>query len=342
MRSELMKSLGFDLCHGDGQFLPTVDGTAKIAMDAALTTVANVQTPALFATYYSPEIVEILQAARNSTKVFSEEKRGDWKDAQSMFPAVEHVGQTTGYTDFGRGPVSDANIEMIVRDTYRFQTFIQCGDLEQDLAAAQKINLLKEKQTAAARAIEIDANQFNLFGVEGLTIYGLLNDPALPAALSPATVNTSTTAWAEKNAVQIYEDVLSMFNQIAGASGGYVDFSAPLKLVVPPSILGLLAKTTDLGVAPVLQTLKGYFPNLEILALPQLEDEEGVCTAMLVCTEVAGQATGKYGFLEKLKTYPVLVEHSSLSQKWASSTTGFLLFRPFAIARMTGIQASDD
>ena len=91
--------------------------------------------------------------------------------------------------------------------------------------------------------------------------------------------------------------------------------------------------------APVLQTLKGFFPNLEILALPQLEDEDGVCTAMLIATEVAGKPTGKYGFLEKLKTYPVLVEHSSLSQKWASSTTGFLLFRPFAIARMTGIQA---
>ena len=339
MRSETMKTLGFDLCDGKGRFLPTQGELPKIAMDAALTTVANVQTPALFATYYSPEIVEILQAPRNSTKIFTEEKRGDWKDAQTMFPAVEHVGQTTGYADFGRGPTSEANIEQIVRDTYRFQTFIQCGDLEQDIATAQKINLLNEKQTAAARAIEIEANNYNLFGVDGLTIYGLLNDPALPAALSPATVDTSTTAWAEKDANQIYNDILSMFNQIAGDSGGYIDFDAQLKLVVPPSILGQLAKTTTLGIAPVLQTLKGFFPNLEILALPQLEDEDGVCTAMLIATEVAGKPTGKYGFLEKLKTYPVLVEHSSLSQKWASSTTGFLLFRPFAIARMTGIQA---
>lgn len=340
MRSELMKRLGFDLCSGKGRFLPTEGETPRIAMDAALQTTAGVLTPALFATYYSPEIVEILQAPRLSTEIFPEEKRGDWKDTQTMFPAVEHVGQTTAYADFGRGPVSEANIEQVMRDTYKFQTFIQCGDLEQDIAAAQRINLLSEKQTAAANAIDIDSNSFNLFGVEGLTIYGLLNDPALPAALSPATVDTKT-AWADKDANAIYNDILSMFNQIAAAANGYINFSAPLKLVVPPSILGQLAKTTTLGVAPVLQTLKGFFPNLEILALPQLEDEDGVCTAMLVATEIAGKPTAKFGFLEKLKTYPVLVEHSAMSQKWASSTTGCLLFRPFAIARMTGIQATD-
>lgn len=338
-RSDLMKQLGFDLCQGKGRFLPTVGDTPNIAMDAALQTVANVQTPALFATYYSPEIVEILQAPRNSTEIFSEEKRGDWKDVQTMFPVVEYVGQTTAYTDHGRGPLSDANVEQVIRQTYKFQTFVQIGDLEQDLAAAQKINLLASKQRAAANAIEIDANNFNLFGVEGLTIYGLLNDPALPSALSPANVG-GKTAWADKDANQIYNDILTMFNQISAASNGYVNFNSELKLVVPPSIMGQLAKTTSLGIAPVLQTLKGFFPNLTILSLPQLQDEEGVCTAMLIATSIAGQPTAKYGFLEKLKTYPVLVEHSSMSQKWASSTSGCLIFRPFAIARMTGIQSA--
>lgn len=340
MRSANMRALGLDLCGGTGRFLPTVGDSPRIAMDAALQTAANVQTAALFATYYSPEIVEILQAPRNSTQIFGEEKRGDWKDVQTMFPAVEIVGQTTAYSDFGRGPTSEANFEQVTRDTYKFQTFIQIGDLEQDLAAAQKINLLSEKQRAAATAIEIDANGYNLFGVEGLTIYGLLNDPALPAALSPATVDTDKTAWADKDANQIYNDILSMFNQISAAANGYVDYSTPMKLVVPPKIMGLLAKTTTLGIAPVLQTLKGFFPNLEILSLPQMEDEDGVCSAMLIATEVAGKPTAKFGFLEKLKTYPVLVEHSSMSQKWASSTTGCLLFRPFAIARMTGLQKS--
>lgn len=338
-RSETMRRLGFDLCQGRGRFLPTQGDKAILAMDEALQTVANVTTPQLFATYYSPEIVEILQAPRNSTEIFTEEKRGDWKDSQTMFPAVEYVGQTTAYTDFGRGVTSDANIEQVARDTYKFQTFIQIGDLEEDLASAQKINLLAEKQRAGALAIEIDANEYNLRGVSGKTIYGLLNDPALPAALSPANVG-GQTAWATKGAVGVYNDILAMFNQISAAANGWVDFNTRLVLVVPPAIAGALAQVTELGVAPILQNLKGYFPNLRIVTLPQLTDEEGVCTAMLIAEEIAGRPTGKFGFLEKLKTYPVLVEHSSMSQKWASSTTGCLLFRPMGVATMTGIQSA--
>lgn len=339
-RNTKLRMLGYDL--NGGKILPTVGNTPRIAMDAALQTAQNIALPQMFATFYSPEVVEVLQAPLQSTAIFSEEKRGDWKDTTTMFPAVEYIGQTTAYTDFGRGPLSDANIENITRDTYKFQTFIQCGDLEQEITAAQKINLLSEKQNAAARTIQIDANNYNLFGVEGLSIYGLLNDPALPAAISPSTVDTSVTAWEDKTAVQIYNDILSLFNQLSADSAGYINFSSKLKLCVPPRIMGVLAKATDYGIAPTLEVLKGYFPGLEIVSLPQLEDDEGVCTAMLVATEVAGKPTAKFGFLEKLKTYRVVLEHSSMSQKWASSTTGCLLFRPFAIARMTGIQKSED
>ncbi len=341
---EKLRRLGFDL--GGGKLLPTQGDTAKIAMDAALQTTANVNVPALFSTFYSPEVVEILQAPMLSTQIFGEEKRGDWKDTQTLFPVAEYVGRTTAYTDFGRGPTSDVNVDMCVRDTYKFQTFIQCGDLEQELTAAEKLNLLSMKQEAAARAIQIDQNLFNFYGVAGKTIYGLLNDPALPAAITPASISTgassTSTAWEDKTGVQIYNDILALFNQIAGASAGYIDFNSPLKLCVPPSIFAYLAKVTDLGVAPVLQTLKGFFPNLEILSIPQMEDEDGVCTAMLIAPEVAGKKTAAFGFLDKLKTYRVVLEHSSMSQKWGSSTTGCLLFRPFAIARMTGIQKSED
>ena len=181
---EKLRALGFDL--GGGRLLPTVGDTPKVAMDAALQTAANVTVPALFATYYSPEVVEILQSPTLSTKIFGEEKRGEWKDLQTMFPAVEYVGQTTAYSDFGRGMLADVNIENVVRDTYRNQVFIQCGDFEEELVAAQKLNLLSEKQKAAARTLQIDSNLFNFYGVDGLSIYGLLNEPALPAAITPS------------------------------------------------------------------------------------------------------------------------------------------------------------
>lgn len=341
---EMLHKMGYNL--KGGRFLPTVGDTTQIAMDAALQTVANVQVPQLFATWYSPEVVEILQAPTNSTEIFAEEKRGDWKDTVTMFPVAEYVGKTTPYTDFGRGVTSEANLEFAQRDTYKFQTFIQCGDLEQELTAGAKINLLSEKQNAAARAIALDSNAFNLYGVAGMNIVGLLNDPALPAAIDPASVSDgssgTTTGWANKTAVQIYNDVLAMFNQVSKLANGYVKFNTPMILAVPPSVQGDLAKVTDLGVAPNMEALTKYFPNLKIVVLPQLEDEDGVASAMLIVPEIAGQKTGCFGFLEKLRASRVVLEHTSMSQKWSSSTTGALIFRPFAVATMTGIQAYAD
>lgn len=338
---EALRRLGIDL--NGGRLLPTVGDTAQIAMDSALTTVANVSIPTLFATYYSPEIVEILQAPTQSTKIFGESKRGDWKDTHTMFPVAEHIGQVTAYGDFNRGLVSDANIENVVRETHMFQTVIQCGDLEHERMAAQKINLLAQKQEAAARALSIASNNYNFFGVKGKTIYGLLNEPNLPDAIAAPKVpngKDGTAAWEDKSATQIYNDVLILFNQIADASGGIVTMDNKFKLLVPPALMGHLAKVTDFGVSPM-QVLKSYFPNLEVVSVPQLFDQ-GVAMAMLIATEVDGKKTAEFGFTEKLKTGRVIQDLSYISQKWASSTTGFLLFRPFAIASMLGIQKNTD
>lgn len=333
---EKLRALGlaFD---GRVRMLPTIGETSQIAMDAALQTVANVNTPEMFATFVSPEVVEILVSPMRSEEIFSSTKRADWPDQKTMFQAVEFIGQTTEYSDFGRGVLSDANIEQCVRDTHRFQTFIQCGDLEQDMVAKQKINLLQQKQKAAALALKIEMNNANFFGVSGKSIYGLLNDPALPAAITPATVDGSKVKWEDKGANDIYNDLLALVTQISEASDGLVDFQSDFKLLVPPSVYANLAKITELGIAPILEVLKRHFPKLEILAVPQMEDEDGVCKAMLIATDLMGTPTGTFGFSEKLKTFRVMLEHSSISQKWASGTTGFLLFRPFCIATMQGI-----
>lgn len=340
---DTLKSKGFSF-YGQARVLPTTkDG--RIAMDAAipLVTAPNTTVPQMFETYIDPQAIDVLTAPRNATKIFPEAKKADWKDARTQYRMNEFVGMTTAYSDFGRGVTTDVNQSWEYRDIHFFQTFINVGDREQEVAAAAKINLLSDKQRAAAEVIEIDANKFYLYGVANKKIYGLLNDPNLPAAISPINVGTesaSKTAWADKTPVQIYNDVLALFNSIAQASAGLVDFSTPMVLVLPPSIMGLIAGVTDFGVAPVMESLRKYFPNIQFEALPQLEDEEGVCTAMLVVKQLAGKPVGTFAFAEKLRTFRVMLEHSSMSQKWASSTSGFILYQPIGIARMTGIQKS--
>lgn len=339
--SEILMQAGIALQSG-AKLLPATDDGRQIAMDAAMQTTANVNLPELFATYVSPEVIDILTAPRNSTEIFSANKKAEWKDQKTMFPVAEFIGKTTGYSDYGRGPVSDANLEFASRDVYRFQTMITCGDLEQERAAAAKVNLLSRKQKAAARVIDIDSNAFNLYGVSGLSIYGLLNDPNLPSALSPSTEGSgdaAVTAWTKKSAVGIYNDVLKMINKAIALSGGGIRFDSKMVLALPPDMMGYIAQITTLGVAPILENLKKYFTNLRFVTLPELKDSTGVCKAMLVIEEIEGEKTGEFGFADRLRQSRVVLEHTSMSQKWMSSTTGCLLYRPFAVITMSGIES---
>lgn len=340
MEKDFLASKGVHL-YGNAQFLPSQEKRVAIAMDAAipLITSANVSIPQMFTTWVDPKVVEILTAPTSASEVFPEAKVADWKDTQTTFPVVEKVGRTEAYSDFGKGTTSDANFEFPVRDVYRMQTVIQCGDLEQEMTAAAKINLLSQKQQAAALTLQLDRNEMELFGLAGKSIYGLLNDPNLPAAISPSTAN-GKTGWAQKGAVGVYNDILAMFAQLAKQSAGLITFDTPMVLAIPPSINAALAQVTDLGVAPVLEMIKAHFPNLRIVTIAQLEDETGVDKAILVAEEVRGQKVAQLGFADLLRTSRVIQDYTSISQKWMSSTCGAMIYLPVAFASMTGIQAT--
>lgn len=337
MSQKMLMDAGFSV--GKATLLPAQKGGFKMAMDAAiqLITAQNLTVPQMFTTYVDPEVVEILTAPTNATELFDLKKVGDWADTQTIFQEEEAVGRTEAYSDYGRGVTTDVNFNYPKRDIYRFQTLIRCGDLEQEMAAKAKVDLLSRKQQAAARVLANDRNEMELFGVSGLSLYGVLNDPNLPSALSPASVG-GVTAWAGKDAVAIYNDVLALFADIQSRTEGLVKNDSALILAVPPAVNTLLAKVTNLGVAPVMNLLTAYFPNLKVVLLPQLQDEDGVQSVMLIASELAGKPTGKIGFADVLRTSRVIEDYTAISQKWMSSTFGALLYRPAAVATMTGIQ----
>lgn len=331
---------GFTL--GKQTLLPAQKNALRIAMDAAIpmVTAANLGIPEMFATYLDPEVVEILTAPLVAEELFPAAKVGNWADQQTIFPEEEAVGTTQPYSDFGKGATTDVNYNWPKRDIYRFQTFIEVGDYEQELSAAAKIDLLSRKQKAAARVIAIDRNDFELFGVSGLSIYGILNDPNLPSATSP-TVENSNTDWESKSATAIYNDILAIFSDIQDRTGGLVKFDTPMVLAVPPELNAFLTKVTSLGVAPVMELIGKYFPNLKVVPVAQLKDGSGVCSIMLIPQVLRdGEKVGRCGIVENLRTSRVVLEHTSMSQKWSSATAGSLLYRPMAVGLMTGLQKS--
>lgn len=310
------------------------DGMQEIITDSAITK-PNVGVPTVLTTYVDPTIVKILTAPRNARKIFTERKKGDWTTSSAMFRAIEGVGETTPYADYSNAGTSDINVVYPERDNYIYQTTIRYGEREMALLGKASIELASEKQIQCAEILDIDANKFYLKGVAGKRIYGLLNDPNLPADISPATVRTSVVLWSAKTTVEIYNDIISIFSELATNSAGRISVDSDLVLACPPAIMVLLGKTTDYGKS-VIDMLKNYFTNLEFVTLPELTANS--TNSVLMCAKtVDGFPVCELAFSEKMRSHQLIPELSSYRQKFSAGTYGAVVLRPFAIQIMSGV-----
>ena len=331
----MLKMRDKGIIFNDAKALITPENMSRIARDAALVTGVNAGVPAVMTTYVDPMIVEILTAPTNAREIFGEVKKGDWTDSHAVFKAIEPTGESTPYTDYGNGAMADVNVTYPVRENYIAQTHIRYGEREMAVSGRAAINLASEKQRSAATIINREQNKIYLLGVEGKSIYGLLNDPNLPEALTPATVNTSDTLWEDKTTQQIYDDILAMASALFKNSQGLIDEKSDLVLAVPPTVSVLLGKATDFNVS-VKDMLTKYFDSISFVTLPELAASSGN-TVMLIARSVQGQPTAQLAYSEKMRAFQLIPNTSSWEQKFAFGTYGCILYRPFAVASMTGV-----
>ena len=334
-REAMLKMRDKGIIFNSAKALITPENMNRIARDAALVTGVNAGVPAVMTTYVDPMIVEILTAPTNAREIFGEVKKGDWTDSHAVFKAIEPTGESTPYTDYGNGAMADVNVTYPVRENYIAQTHIRYGEREMAVSGRAAINLASEKQRSAATIINREQNKFYLLGVEGKSIYGLLNDPNLPEALTPATVNTSDTLWEDKTTQQIYDDILAMASALFKNSQGLIDEKSDLVLAVPPTVSVLLGKATDFNVS-VKDMLTKYFDNIKFVTLPELAASRGN-TVILIARSVQGQPTAQLAYSEKMRAFQLIPNTSSWEQKFAFGTYGCILYRPFAVASMTGV-----
>lgn len=315
----------------------TPENRARIAQDAALITTPNTTVPAELLAYIDPMVIEILPAPRRAREIFGEEKKGDWTTPYMKWRVDEMTGKTEPYSDYANGTTSGVNSEWQTRVQYVFQTSITYGDFEVDMSSTAKVNLAASKQRAAANVIDIDQNRFYLLGVAGKEIYGILNDPNLPAAITAGATGTGgSTKWADKTTVQIYNDVLALFAQLSEQSSGLIDKDTPLKLCLSPELAVRLGAATDFNVS-VLDMLKRYFTRIDIVTVPELHSMTAGETMFLIAPEVNGQRSGTLAFGEKMRAGRVVPDLSSFRQKFVGTTYGGIVLMPFAFAQMTGM-----
>lgn len=312
------------------------DSIDQLANDAAMVTAANSGVPVEFTSYIDPMVIPILTATRGAREIFGEVKKGDWTTSYARFQTSEITGEVEAYTDYGQGGASDVNPTFPVRTQYIYQTNIRYGDREVDVASRARLQLAADKQRAAATVIDIASNKFALYGVAGLEIYGLLNDPNLPANVVPVPNAASKTLWADKSTKEIYEDVLYLFGKMAERGAGHIDANTELVLATSPATQVQLGKATDFNIS-ARQMLETYFPKIRFVVFPELATATSGTSILLVAPTIEGLPTAQIGFSEKFRAMRLIPESSSFHQKFVGSSYGTIIYRPFAIGTMTGV-----
>lgn len=326
-----------------------------MAMDAiagvqpALAGTPNSAVPAMLTTLIDPEVYEILFAANRAAEILGEKKKGTWLDETTMFPTVEHTGETTSYGDFNESGQARANTTWPQRQSYLFQIIKEYGERELERAGLARINWVSELDKSAATNLNKFLNLTYFFGVSGLQNYGLINDPALSASLTPATKAAGGAQWIKNGAInatanEIYSDIEALFLQLVNQSNGLVEADTKMVLGLSPASAMALTATNTFNVN-VSDLLKKNFPNIRIERAVQYgalsaSNPQGVAAGnlvQLIAENLEGQQTGYCAFNEKMRAHKIIPAISSFKQKVTAGSWGAVIRQPFAIASMVGV-----
>lgn len=341
-----MKPINHNELNKYGVFVPMAKGLLEehelamdfsVAMDAqpSLVTTSNAGIPAYLTNYLDPEVIEVLFSPMKAVAIAGEEqKRGDWTTQTAMFPLIESTGEVSSYGDFNENGSAGVNVNWPSRQSYLFQTMTQWGELELDRAAEARINYAQEQNRSSALVLNKFLNNSYFYGVSGLENYGLLNDPSLPASITPTTGAGGNT-WALKTSAEIYSDVVALFQQLVSQTNGVIDREAKMVLATTPAAEANLTKTNQYNVN-VSDQIKKNFPNLRVETAVQYATASGNLV-QLIAEEIDGKRTVLCAFNEKMRAHPVIVQASSYKQKKTAGTWGVIIRYPVGVASMLGI-----
>lgn len=325
----------------------------KMAYDAlpTLSTEANSAIPAFMVTIVDPETYEILFAPIKVAEALGGEvQRGSWTTVAAMFPVVEATGEVSSYDDYSNSGVSGMNMNFPQRQPYLFQTVINYGELEVARASEARVNIVAEKEKAAASNLNRFANYTYAFGVQGLENYGTTNDPNLSASLTPALKAYGGTSWFYQGVVratanEIFTDIQSIVSQLITQGNGQIDTQTPMTAVFSALVDNALTTTNAFNVT-VSDLLKKNYPNLKLVSGVQqygaktLLNSQGLAGGNLfqiIAERVAAQRTGMCAYNEKMRAHPIVREMSAYRQKKTSGTYGAIWRMPFAASSMLGV-----
>jgi hypothetical protein len=285
-------------------------------------------------------VIRILQSPNAGAEILGERKNGDWTTQTAFFPVVENTGEVSSYGDYNTNGKSDVNATWPQRQSYLFQTIVEYGDLQVARAGEAKLNWVSELQTSAAATLNKFQDYTYHFGVSGLQNYGILNDPSLSAALTPATKAAGGVKWVNNNAVvatanEVFADIQALFSLLVAQTAGRVNASDPMTLALPPGSQVGLTATNSFG-KTAMELIKMNFPNLTVKVSYRYGTAAGN-VVQLIADKFEGSETAYCAFNEKMRDHQVLRAISSYQQKKTSGTWGAIIKYPLGISQMLGV-----
>lgn len=325
----------------------------SLAMDAlpALGTEANSGVPMQFLNYVDPQVYEFLFAPLLVAEALGGEvQRGDWTLVSTMFPVVEATGEISSYEDYSNSGLSGVNMGWPQRENYIIQTIIPYGELEVARAATAKINIVSEKEKAAAGNLNRFMNFMYAFGVNGLDNWGSLNDPNLSAFLTPALKAYGGTAWISSGVVrasanEIFTDFQSTITVLISQGDGNITTETPMVAILPPTLSNALTTINAFGIT-VRAMLKESYPSLKLVtgvsqyAVRSAQNPQGVLAGnvlQIIAPEVQGQRAALPAYSERSRSHPIIREMSAFRQKKTAGAWGTVIRMPFCLAQMAGV-----
>jgi hypothetical protein len=337
----------------DGYY-PRIGHNGGPAMDAApphvLITDPNSAVPAMLTTTIDPDVFRVLFAPNRAAEALGGEvKRGTWLDDVIFFPVVEATGEVSSYGDYNENGNAGVNVNWPARQSYLFQVIKEYGEREVERGGLARINWVSEIDRAAALTIAKFLNMSYLFGIQGLQNYGIANDPNLSPALTPGTKAAGGVEWIlgghlNATANEIYADFQAMFYQAVIQTGGLVETTTDMRLLMSPGASVAWTATNSFGVN-VGDLIEKNFPNVEMVTIPQYAAQSAVMPqgvdsgewVQLIALETEGQRTAFCAFSEKMRAHPVIRARSAFSQKVSAGTWGTVVRFPAAVVAMVGV-----
>lgn len=325
-------------------------------MDAAITVPGltvnptNITGPAVqFLQTFLPGQVQVVTAARKADQLFGVTTAGSWEDEEIIQEIMEMVGVAQPYSDLGNVPLSSWNLSYERRGVVRFEEGFQVGELEGLRSGRIGVNSSDAKRQAAALALEIARNRVSFFGFGNMTtrpVYGVLNDPNLPAYVTVAAGAAGTT-WDKKTRDEIVKDLQTGLQALRIQSKEVIDpTSTPIKLVVASDKVEYLTTPSGSGSASgetARDWLQKNYPNVSVESCVEFSDANGGADVFYLFAETVGDSGTDGGSVieqivpSRFRALGVDTSNKLVTEDFTNATAGVLCKRAFAVYRASGI-----